>query len=174
MTATSAGEPVSGEPVSRWQRADESTGLLLWQVTLAWQRAMRAALDPHELTHVQFVLLASAWWLGEHEPGLPTQQRIAHHAGTDSMMTSQVLRKLADRRLIVRDADDSDARVRRVRLTPAGRTLLTGALADVEAADVAFFGALGGDSSAFLRGLAALRDRTLGASHHTDRPVRTD
>jgi DNA-binding MarR family transcriptional regulator len=150
----------SGEPASRYRRADESMGLLLWQVTLAWQRAMRAALDPHDLTHVQFVLLASAWWLGEHEPETPTQQRIAQHAGTDSMMTSQILRKLADRGLITRDADSADARVRRVRLTPAGRTMLTGALADVEAADAAFFGALGADSPAFLRGLA-----TLHASH---------
>lgn len=147
----------TGGPSSRWQRSDESVGLLLWQVTLAWQRAMRAALEPHDLTHVQFVLLTSAWWLAEHEEP-PTQQRIAQHAGTDTMMTSQVLRRLAARQLVVRDHDDQDARARRIRLTPAGRTLLTGALADVERTDVTFFSALGEDSAAFVRGLAALRD----------------
>ena len=42
---------------------DESTGLLLWQVTNRWQAAQRAALKPYGLTHVQFVLLASLTWL---------------------------------------------------------------------------------------------------------------
>ena len=47
--------------------ADDSTGLLLWQVTNRWQAAQRAALKPHGLTHVQFVLLASLTWLaGAH------------------------------------------------------------------------------------------------------------
>lgn len=38
-----------------------SPGFLLWHVTLRWQRAITAALRPLDLTHVQFVLLASAW-----------------------------------------------------------------------------------------------------------------
>ena len=37
---------------------EESTGLLLWQVTNRWQAAQRAALQPFGLTHVQFVLTA--------------------------------------------------------------------------------------------------------------------
>ena len=143
--------------VSRWQHADESTGLLLWQVTLAWQRAMRAALEPHDLTHVQFVLLASAWWLGEHEEP-PTQQRIADHAGTDTMMTSQVLRRLAARQFVSRELDDSDARARRIVLTETGRTVLADALADVAATDAEFFTALGRDAVVFQRALTTLRD----------------
>jgi hypothetical protein len=27
---------------------------------------MRSVLKPHDLTHVQFVLLASLWWLQDH------------------------------------------------------------------------------------------------------------
>lgn len=110
----------------------------MWRVTLAWQRAMRAALAPHELTHVQFVLLATLWWVAEHE-GSPTQQQLAERAGTDTMMTSQVVRKLEERGLVARDVDPGDSRARRLRLTEAGRGVLTGALADVEAADEAFF-----------------------------------
>lgn len=144
-------------PVSRWRHADESAGLLLWQVTLAWQRAMRAALEPHDLTHVQFVLLASAWWLGEHEEA-PTQQRIADHAGTDTMMTSQVLRRLAARQLITRELDENDARARRIVLTETGRNVLKDALSDVETTDAEFFGGLGADGDSFMRGLTALRD----------------
>ena len=40
-----------------------SPGFLLWHVTLRWQRDIAAALAPLDLTHVQFVLLASTWWL---------------------------------------------------------------------------------------------------------------
>ena len=73
-------------------RPEESTGLLLWQVTNRWQAAQRAALKPFGLTHVQFVLLASLAWLGADGP--VTQQQLAGHAGTDPMMTSQVVRAL--------------------------------------------------------------------------------
>jgi len=140
--------------VSEWDGPEDSPGFLLWRVTLAWQRAMRAALAPHELTHVQFVLLASAWWLGE--PEAPTQQRLAEHAGTDPMMTSQVVRKLEERGFVVRQQDPGDARVRRIVLTPAGRSLLTKALRDVERADAEFFAVLGNERVRFARALARL------------------
>jgi DNA-binding MarR family transcriptional regulator len=132
-------------------------GPLLWQVTLAWQRAMRAALEPHDLTHVQFELLTSAGWLGEHEEP-PTQQRIAEHAGTDTMVTGQVLRRLAARQLISRELDDKDPRAQRIVLTGTGRALLTDALSDVATTDAEFFATLGADDEVFLRGLTALRD----------------
>ena len=66
---------------------------LLWRVTLAWQRRVASALKPLDLTHPQFVLLTVTDWLTGQE-GPPTQRRIADHAGTDPMTTSQVLRTL--------------------------------------------------------------------------------
>ncbi|MEV4310683.1 MarR family transcriptional regulator [Actinocrispum sp. NPDC049592] len=143
-------------PRTRWAGPEQSPGFLMWQVTLAWQRAMRAALAPHDLTHVQFVLLATAWWLGRTEP--PTQQAVATQAGTDTMMTSQVLRKLADRGLITREEDPADARVRRIRVTDPGLKVLTPALADVERADEEFFARLGERSTAFVDGLGLLAE----------------
>ena len=116
---------------------------------------MRAALAPHDLTHVQFVLLASLWWLQEHS-GPPTQAQLAEQAGTDLMMTSQVLRRLEGRGLLARDPDPDDSRARRVRLTATGGELLTGALADVEAADQAYFAVLGRDRDSFGRALRTL------------------
>lgn len=133
------------------------TGALLWQVTLAWQRAMRATLEPHDLTHVQYVLLSSAAWLGEHEEP-PTQQRIAEHSGTDVTLASQVLRRLAARQLITRQLDPDDPKARRIVLTETGGRLLADAAADVEITDAEFFVALGEDAAAFDRGLTALRD----------------
>ena len=111
---------------------------MLWRATLAWQREMRAALAPHGLTHVQFVLLASLWWLSEHgDP--PTQRALADQAGTDAMMTSQVVRKLETQGLITRGPHPDDSRARLLALTPRGRDKLKGALHDVEAADARFF-----------------------------------
>ncbi|WP_328859006.1 MarR family winged helix-turn-helix transcriptional regulator [Williamsia herbipolensis] len=121
----------------------ESPGLLLWRVTLAWQRAITAALRPLGLTHVQFVLLASTWWLAENEPVPPTQRRIADHAGTDAMMTSQVLRALESRSLVERRPDPIDARARSVRPTAAGERLAREAVAVVEAIDHDFFAPVG-------------------------------
>src|SRR5438477_10996940 len=86
--------------------ADDSTGLLLWQVTNRWQAAQRSALKPFDLTHVQFVLLASLSWLDADGP--VTQRLLADHAVTDPMMTSQVLRTLEGRGLVRRDAHPTD------------------------------------------------------------------
>jgi DNA-binding MarR family transcriptional regulator len=137
---------------------------------LSWQRRIRSALAPHELTHVQFVLLASLWWLEDHGPEPPTQARLARQAGTDPMLTSQVLRKLEVRRLLERAPDPTDTRARRLRLTPAGRDLVARALADVERADSDYFAPLGDHRRAFLEALAVLaspagdRERTRTSS----------
>lgn len=118
----------------------ESPGFLLWHATLRWQRGLAAALGPLELTHVQFVLLASVWWLAEMQGGRPTQREVADHAGTDRMMTSQVLRGLERRDLLVREQDSLDGRVRRLHVTEAGAALARRAVVVVEAADAELFG----------------------------------
>jgi DNA-binding MarR family transcriptional regulator len=120
---------------------EESPGFVLWHVTLRWQREITAALAPLGLTHVQFVLLASAWWLnaGGDEPN---QLGLARQAGTDVKMTSEVLRKLEAKGLLVRTVDAADTRARRIRVTGQGGELARTAVTAVEGADAAFFGAL--------------------------------
>jgi DNA-binding MarR family transcriptional regulator len=131
---------------------------LLWRTTLYWQRQIQAALRPHDLTHVQFVLLASGWWL-QGQQGEPTQAEIAQQAATDPMMTSQVLRRLETRKLLKRRPDPTDSRARRIALTAAGRRLLAQALTDVEAVYAAFFGPLGSRKSRLLKDLGDLNSR---------------
>jgi DNA-binding MarR family transcriptional regulator len=135
--------------------ADDSAGFLLWQVTNRWQAAQRAALKPFELTHVQFVLLASLTWLDADGP--VTQRQLADHAATDPMMTSQVLRALESRGFIERSAHPADGRAWALRVTPAGIALTNRAVAAVEACDNAFFGVLGRDVGAFTSALRDLR-----------------
>jgi len=116
-----------------------SAGFLLWHLTLAWQRAVTAVLEPLGLTHVQFVLLACAWWLGSQEQ-VPNQLQLAHQAGTDVKMTSQVVRRLEAKGLLQRQVDPGDSRARRLRLTAEGQRLAQRAITAVEQADAQFFG----------------------------------
>jgi DNA-binding MarR family transcriptional regulator len=119
---------------------EESPGFLLWHVTLRWQRQVTAALAPLGLTHVQFVLLASAWWLNSRGDE-PNQLSVARQAGTDVKMTSEVLRKLEAKGLIVRTVDAADTRARRIKATERGGELARAAVTAVEGVDAVFFGA---------------------------------
>jgi DNA-binding MarR family transcriptional regulator len=151
---------VGGEAAfpTRFSGPGQSPGFLLWQATNAWQRRIRAVLEPLEVTHVQFVLLASLGWL-TREGGAPTQADLARQAHTDVMMTSQVLRALEARALVTRTPAPTDARARLLALTDAGRALVARALPLVEAADLAFFaeaGVAAADAIAVLRPLAGM------------------
>ncbi|MER0449978.1 MarR family transcriptional regulator [Streptomyces sp. Edi4] len=116
----------------------ESPGFLLWHATLRWQRDIAAALSPLDLTHVQFVLLACAWWLNTRGEE-PNQLALARQAGTDVKMTSQVLRALEAKGLIEREVDPADTRAKRLRVTSAGAELAPRAIAAVENVDARFF-----------------------------------
>jgi len=139
---------------------ERSPGFLLWHVTLRWQRAVAAALTPLGLTHVQFVLLASTWWLNEHG-GNPNQLTLARHAGTDVKMTSQVLGKLEAKELIRREVDPLDTRAKRLRVTPAGAHLARQSIEVVERVDTEFFAPVTQSAGLVkaLNRLAAISDR---------------
>jgi DNA-binding MarR family transcriptional regulator len=141
--------------MSRFAQPAQSPGFLLWQVTRRWQRELGAALAPLGLTHVQFVLLAIVWWARTHDLEPPTQRELAEQAGTDPMMTSQVLRTLDAKGYVDRYGDARDRRVLRVRPTPAGMQLAHDAVRVVELADEAFFAAVP-DAASFAHGLLAL------------------
>ncbi|KUJ66992.1 MarR family transcriptional regulator [Streptomyces albus subsp. albus] len=133
---------------------DTSPGFLLWHATLRWQRDIAAALTPLDLTHVQFVLLACTWWLngqGEH----PNQLAVARQAGTDTKMTSQVLRTLEAKGLIEREVDPADTRAKRLRVTDAGAELAPRAIAAVEDVDARFFQPVARDEAVALLGRLA-------------------
>jgi DNA-binding MarR family transcriptional regulator len=116
------------------EEPEESPGFLLWHVTLRWQRDVAAALRPLGLTHVQFVLLASTWWLNAHGRQ-PNQVTLAAQAGTDVKMTSQVIRTLEQKGLVTRETDAADTRARRLVVTDAGSALAPRAIDVVEAVD---------------------------------------
>jgi DNA-binding MarR family transcriptional regulator len=115
-----------------------SPGFLLWHATLRWQRDMAAALQPLDLTHVQFVLLACTWWLNTHDEQ-PNQLRLSRQAGIDVKMTSPVLRTLEAKGLIERTTDPNDTRAKRLQVTVQGAALAPRAIEVVEQVDRTFF-----------------------------------
>ncbi|WP_427132924.1 MarR family winged helix-turn-helix transcriptional regulator [Pseudarthrobacter sp. S9] len=146
---------------SEYADADDSPGLMLWRVTNAWQAAQRAALQPFGLTHVQFVLLASLTWLQAEQP--ITQRAIADHAGTDPMMTSQVLRALELKGLIKRSSHPTDSRARALFVTGRGAELANAAVLAVEETDRSFFTPLQAGQQDFTGMLRRLVDRPRGS-----------
>jgi DNA-binding MarR family transcriptional regulator len=116
----------------------QSPGFLLWHATLRWQRQVAATLAPLDLTHVQFVLLASTWWLNE-QGERPSQIALAAQAGTDVKMTSQVVRALERKGLVEREIDPADTRARRLGVTRRGARLAPRAIEAVERTDAEFF-----------------------------------
>ncbi|MBA2682854.1 MAG: MarR family transcriptional regulator [Ktedonobacteraceae bacterium] len=140
---------------SVYEEADESPGFLLWQVTNLWQKKQRAALEPLDLTHVQFVLLAGIGWLARTSSAV-TQVQLAHHARTDVMMTSEVVRTLEKKGLIQRTPHPIDTRAKCLIMTSLGEDRLQQAIQIVEAVDRTFFAALSEDQSHFVTELRAL------------------
>jgi DNA-binding MarR family transcriptional regulator len=122
----------------RRHSAGNSLGFMLWHTTLRWQREVDAALAAFSLTHVQFNLLSTVWWLGRTE-GSPNQRQVAEHAGVGEVMASQVLRLLERNGMIQRRRDPVDTRARVLSVTGQGRDLAERAVAAVDAVDERFF-----------------------------------
>jgi MarR family transcriptional regulator, organic hydroperoxide resistance regulator len=135
---------------SRYPSAEDSPGFQLWRASNLWQQQLRRTLREFDLTHVQFVLLAVTAHL-TRQGAEATQSTIAQAAQTDEMMTSQVLRALAERKLLERNVSASDARARVVSVTETGKKLLAEAMPAVERADEAFFSVLGNDVTTLTR-----------------------
>ncbi|MBO9731250.1 MAG: MarR family transcriptional regulator [Chitinophaga sp.] len=137
------------------QSAEESPGFLLWQVTSLWQREIRKALEKYDLTHSQFVLLASVMWLTQqHEP--VTQILLSAHSKIDPMTTSTVLRTLQTKGLLERREHATDTRAKTVALTAAGEKVTRQAIKVVEQFDKDFFEPLGAKTGEFNRKLRVL------------------
>lgn len=119
-------------------KAEESSGFLLWQVTNLWQRAIKKALEEYGLTHSQYVLLASIHWLTLHKQEV-TQIVLSAHTKIDPMTTSTVLRTLQQKGLLQRQEHLTDTRAKTVGLTNEGKKIVKKAVVTVEKFDKEFF-----------------------------------
>lgn len=124
-----------------FESPEKSPGYLLAQVTLLWQRKLKKTLDPLDLTHTQFILLASIAWLTNKNENI-TQVEIANHNNFDRMMVSKVLRTLQQKKLITRQEHETDTRAKIIKLTTSGKKILQTSLTEAEKTDVAFFSSI--------------------------------
>lgn len=123
---------------SKYQSKDESTGLLFWQVSTLWQRAIKEALRQFDLTHTQYVILAVIAELSETSGDI-TQKRISDFSMIDTMTVSSTLRLLEKKGLTQRIKSKADSRANTICNTDMGGAILKQAVVTVENVDTSFF-----------------------------------
>lgn len=143
--------------ISQFKGPQESPGFLLWKVSTFWRRHIEAALQTLELTHPQFVLLASIGWLNQNNHDI-TQAELAHWCSTDINMTSQVLRTLEKKGFIERYYQDGNAKSKFSKITKKGTSLLEKAIPLVEKVDHDFFSKLKTKKQTCIEVLSLLTD----------------
>ena len=132
-----------------FDRPKASPGFLLWQTSITWQRRIRKALEPHGISHPQFVIMAIVLWLEAHE-GPPSQTKLIQWSKLDKMTVSSCLKKLKSMGLVERKEDELDTRSKLVSLTQEGKTLIHQLVPIVEAVDAQFFGQLNDEEQQML------------------------
>lgn len=128
------------EKLSIFKTPKESPDYLLWHVSISWRARIENALKPLDLTHPQFVVLATTAWLtrkGDHS----SQIDISKAAGLDPNTTSQILRGLESKNFIKRTRFLNE-RSKNPALTALGSDVLAQALPAVEKSDAHFFQSL--------------------------------
>jgi DNA-binding MarR family transcriptional regulator len=144
----------------QFKKPEDSPGYLLAQVTILWQRMQKRVLDPLNLTHTQFVLLASLAWLSR-ENNMVTQVDIANASNSDRMMVSKVLRTLEEKKFITRYEHPIDTRAKVITLTDEGSKVLQEAIVKVENTDFEFFSAIKTDLKDFNNHMIKLIDTNM-------------
>lgn len=140
------------------EKAEESSGFLLWQVTNLWQREIKKSLELFDLTHSQFVLMASIHWLTLQKQDV-TQILLSAHTKIDPMTTSTVLRTLQTKGLLQRQEHLTDSRAKTVGLTDNGKKIVKQAVKTVEAFDKTFFATIGDKTKIFNEQLLMLLEQ---------------
>ncbi len=129
-----------------------SSGFLLWQVTVVWQREIKKGLEGVGLSHSAFVILASLLWFAEHD-GEVTQTTIINHTKLDKMTVSKSLKTLCTDGFVLRSENEFDTRAKSIELTDVGRETAIKAVKIVENVDKEFFSRLTKEERATLNGL---------------------
>ena len=132
-----------------FESPSESLGFTIWSTTNLWQRKIKERLDPHDITHVQFLLLSTLAALNIDADSSITQRMVSVHSGCDKMMVSKVLRTLEEKRLILRKDHVSDTRSKSLLITTKGMELLKRATPDFLQAESSFFESLGKKEKTF-------------------------
>ena len=121
-----------------FEKPEQSPGFLLWQTTITWQRLIKKALEPYDVSHAQFVIMAILLWFKE-QGNEATQRIIINWSKLDKMTVSKSLKKLVSQKLVTKAENEADTRSKTVNLTHKGKILIRQLVPIVEHIDENFF-----------------------------------
>lgn len=125
------------------EQIEDNSGFLLWQITSLWQQEQKRALEiSYRISHSQYVILASTYWLTLNGDEV-TQIGLSQHTKMEPMTVSQILKGLQKMDYITRQAHSADTRAKAVSLTLKGKELMKDAIKTIESIDAKFFSVLG-------------------------------
>lgn len=121
-----------------FDRPEDSPGFLLWQTSISWQRQIKEALEPFEISHSSFVIMALLLWLDSNKIK-PKQVLLANYSKLDKMTISKTLKKLSKDGLIEKSECIKDTRANKISLTQGGKHLMFRLVPIVENIDKSFY-----------------------------------
>ena len=121
-----------------FDKPEDSPGFLLWQTTMVWQRQIKKILENYNISHAQFVIMATLIWFEAHDYDT-TQVLIVNWSKLDKMTVSKSLKTLANFDLVTRVEHKTDTRAKSVFLTNKGKNLVHKLVPIVEEIDNSFF-----------------------------------
>jgi DNA-binding MarR family transcriptional regulator len=130
----------------------EDSGFLMLQVSSLWALYHDKALKKYyDLTHMQYAVLASVYWLTLHSEKEVTQIILAQHTKINTMTISHMLKVLEARGYVFRTTHSTDVRAKVINLTEEGKALLDKAIKTILDVDAKFFRVLGKNIKHFNR-----------------------
>ncbi|NSM94153.1 MarR family transcriptional regulator [Enterococcus faecalis] len=134
---------------SKYKDSDSaSIGLSFIKAYNLWHKMIKEELNTINLTHPQFVVLASLGYLSQNHEEI-NQVTISKQSDIDVMTVSTIIKNLEKSMLIMRKESKTDSRAKSVHLTKKGQIVLNKALPLVEEIDTRFFDALNSQKELF-------------------------
>lgn len=134
---------------------ESNAGFVMWQVSMLWQRKLKAGLDTLNITHAQFLLLSALDYLSTQK-NIVSQQDLAMHCSIDKMMTSKILRTMQKKGLLTRKKNKMDTRSKNMAISDEGLEILKKATKLVDKVEGDFLLPLGLNSLSFQDDLRSL------------------
>ena len=125
------------------ERESQTTGSLVWRLSMRWRAAVDRAGAPFGLSHGQYVLLASLYGLALHGQR-PSQRALADYTELEPVFVSRLARALESAALIRRDQAAADPRAVELSLTDTGLGVVVQAIAAVRTLHDDLLAAIGG------------------------------
>lgn len=165
----SAPRPTAAPPRKVAHADAENPGYLIRRLQQLSSSNFMSSLRDYQLTPVQYTILRVL----EERPGID-QRTVASVAALDTSTTTDVLKRLAGRKLVSRTAGPTDRRTRIIRLTKAGERLLQTVRPIVEAARLELLSPLSPERQEAL--LEAIIDLLAAheRDHYEEEPVGAD